>query len=548
MSSTGHPRIGASFSALDDSDQDTTENNTDPESPTADNSTSSSDPHSTPSTSPSRTVPGTPPAAVPQVTLEDRLSQLQHTLSQVNADQEGLIASLKAARKDSQKADAALRSEIDTLKKTSEKNAATELRRNQKLLQLQEAVKQAHKSAEAMEEEERELKAEFPELTAAKDKKEEEYAKVKLEAERARKEREDVEEKERKRLDAMRAELAGLSNKLEKLGSKKEKLEKTVIPDFEEKMEEISKEIKAKESEIAKMEEEENQMGIQNEFLRSLNSDLLFDDIPSSFVPVQRTRQHPSVEKPAPIGRPSPLAPIQRPPHYDAPPLANSSLASSHSTSSNPLWSPTLSTRQAQSHTHGHHHSQNQSHSPRSQSFNTLNGQNHSAPMLPLNMPRRGSLKSNPTNASAPTISTILNPSSSHHTSVSGSTHTATSSPSSSSINSSPTRSSPAISAATSTLSSRAPAFEPSRSILNGNNNHFYGNANGNGSSNMAPVPPGLTKSNVGLLGQRPRETSLGNSRPSAVSTGSKNGSHGYSPWSASHGPGSANSSFDNSR
>lgn len=219
----------------DDSEHDTSEIHTDPDSP---NLTSSD----TPSTSPSDTVPGTPP---PQITLEDRLNQLQQTLAAVNSERENLLASLKTARKDAQKADSALRSEIDTLKRTSEKNTATELRGKQKIRALQEAVKRAQNAATETDEQADEVKRGEPDLHALQQAKELEHTKIKQEADRMRKEREDLEEKERKRLDAMRAELASLNSKLEKLSGKREKLETNLIPELEDKLKDVEAEIEA---------------------------------------------------------------------------------------------------------------------------------------------------------------------------------------------------------------------------------------------------------------------------------------------------------------
>ncbi len=177
--------------------------------------------------------------------MKDRLNQLQQTLAAVNSERETLLASLKTARRDAQKADAALRSEIDTLKRTSEKNTATELRSKQKIRALQEAVKRAQNAATETDEQADEVKRGEPDLHALQQAKEAEHAKIKQEADRVRKEREDLEEKERKRLDTMRAELAGLSSKLEKLSGKREKLETNLISELEDKLKEVEAEIEA---------------------------------------------------------------------------------------------------------------------------------------------------------------------------------------------------------------------------------------------------------------------------------------------------------------
>ena len=59
----------------------------------------------------------------------------------LNNEHATLTASLKSARREAQKADAALRSEIDTLKRASEKHVQQEARAKQKVLALQEAVR-----------------------------------------------------------------------------------------------------------------------------------------------------------------------------------------------------------------------------------------------------------------------------------------------------------------------------------------------------------------------------------------------------------------------
>ncbi|KAI0071261.1 hypothetical protein K474DRAFT_1562294, partial [Panus rudis PR-1116 ss-1] len=77
----------------------------------------------------------------PSFSLEDRRVQLTHTLNLLNNEHATLTASLKTARREAQKADAALRSEIDTLKRASDKHSQQETRARQKVLALQEAVR-----------------------------------------------------------------------------------------------------------------------------------------------------------------------------------------------------------------------------------------------------------------------------------------------------------------------------------------------------------------------------------------------------------------------
>ncbi|KAI0646565.1 hypothetical protein C8Q79DRAFT_677715 [Trametes meyenii] len=177
-------------------------------------------------------------------TLEDRRSQLTHTLTLLAAEHSNLTTSLKAARKDSQKADAALRSEIDTLKRASDRYAAGESRARQKILALQEAVKQTLAAAEDIEALVKDIETALPVLEGRKAEVEKEWLRVKDEAEQAKMRRAEAEQKETARAEAMQIELAGLANKLDKLSGKREKLEGEggVISALEEKLRKLEEE------------------------------------------------------------------------------------------------------------------------------------------------------------------------------------------------------------------------------------------------------------------------------------------------------------------
>ncbi|KAI0827154.1 hypothetical protein BC628DRAFT_1286339, partial [Trametes gibbosa] len=106
----------------------------------------------------------TPVPPPTQFTLEDHRLQLTHQLNALNAEHVSLTSSLKTARKESQKADAALRSEIDTLRRASDRYAAGESRTRQKILALQEAVKQTLAAAHDIEALVKEIEAALPGL------------------------------------------------------------------------------------------------------------------------------------------------------------------------------------------------------------------------------------------------------------------------------------------------------------------------------------------------------------------------------------------------
>lgn len=236
--------LGDSSIGLDGTDEN-------PESSALDSSVGSLEPALS---SPSTSSPSTPPSnqhsspGFTPLTLEDRLNQLQHTLNIMTTERETLLATLKTGRRDAQKADANVRSEIEALKRSSEKTAAAEHRARQKVLALQETVKRAQLSTREMEGHVKEVEEGLPDLQAQRDLQEEEYLKVKGYADRARKAKESEEEKQRKRVELMTGELNGLNNKLERLQARKEKLETSIIPDLEEELKAIELEIENTES------------------------------------------------------------------------------------------------------------------------------------------------------------------------------------------------------------------------------------------------------------------------------------------------------------
>ena len=164
--------------------------------------------------------------------------QLNRTLSLLTAEHTTLTGTLKSARRDSQKADAALRAEIDALKRAAERAAPGELRARQKARALQEAARQALAAAEQVQERVEELEAALPELLRQKEEVEREWKRVHSEAVEVRRRREEAETKERKRVEAKQSELTGLAGRLERLAVRREKLEGSggVLAELEEKL------------------------------------------------------------------------------------------------------------------------------------------------------------------------------------------------------------------------------------------------------------------------------------------------------------------------
>jgi predicted nucleic acid-binding Zn-ribbon protein len=181
----------------------------------------------------------------PSVTVEDKVQQLNQTLSILESERDSLVTSLKTTRRDAQRADAAIRADIETLKRASDKFASVEHRARQKVLALQEAVKQTLAAAADINTAVTDVENSVPSLREQQTEAEKEFELAKRQAAQARQEREALESREKKRTDSLQTELAGLGGKLERLNGKREKLENNVIPDLE-------KELKRLEEEIAK--------------------------------------------------------------------------------------------------------------------------------------------------------------------------------------------------------------------------------------------------------------------------------------------------------
>jgi hypothetical protein len=176
-------------------------------------------------------------------TIEEQALQCQQTLAQLSEERNTLAASLKATRRDAQKADAALRADIEGLKRASEKQAAGEHRARQKILALQEAVKQTNANTTAMEEETADIERSLPDLKAALAKREKAHESAKADAAKCRTERERAEANARRRTDASRSEITTLANRLDRLTTRKEKLETGTIADLEEQLRAVREEI-----------------------------------------------------------------------------------------------------------------------------------------------------------------------------------------------------------------------------------------------------------------------------------------------------------------
>ncbi|KIJ61445.1 hypothetical protein HYDPIDRAFT_31314 [Hydnomerulius pinastri MD-312] len=237
----------------------------------------------TPSTSTVSDSSPSTPAPSPAPTPEDRLRTLSHQLNALHAEQAALQSTLKTSRRDANKTTTALRSEIDVLKRASEKAGIAEGKARQRVRALEDAVRRANEGRTEVEEATAADEQELPGLKEKQSAAETDLGKVKAEAEDIRAERERHEEEGRKHKESMNGECAALNQKLERLGVKKDRLEGSVIPDLEAQLAEIEREIEATE-----------RRGMPTE-----TWDAVFED--STNAETQRRRQ----SHPGTIGRPS---------------------------------------------------------------------------------------------------------------------------------------------------------------------------------------------------------------------------------------------------
>jgi archaellum component FlaC len=164
-------------------------------------------------------------------------------INQLNAEHALIAAQLKTTRRDSQKADAALRSEIEAIRRACEKGAAGEQRARQKTLALQEAVKQAHAAASETEAAVKQTESELPALRDEEKEVERIHEETKRDLDRAEEEKEEALRADKKRLAELRADLATLDSRMEKLSTKRDKLRKDTLPSLEREIQRVGREV-----------------------------------------------------------------------------------------------------------------------------------------------------------------------------------------------------------------------------------------------------------------------------------------------------------------
>lgn len=182
-------------------------------------------------------------------TQEDRLPKLQSTLASLQTHISELTNTLKSTRRDSQKADAVLKNEIEALNRASEKASVAESKARQRIRALEDAVKRANEGKEDAERGRSELEGSNPSLRKQVREKEEGYDVLNKEAAQVRKEREGKEEVRRRRMEGVKNEIGSVEHRLERLYARQEKLEGTVLIDLEKTLKEVEREIQDAEGE-----------------------------------------------------------------------------------------------------------------------------------------------------------------------------------------------------------------------------------------------------------------------------------------------------------
>ena len=161
-------------------------------------------------------------------------------IAAAHAEKEHIQAQIKEARRASQRAEAALRLEIETVKKATEKAGSMDLRAKQKALALQEQVKQAWAAAEHADGQALEVENTHGDL-------EKRLASIRVAVEDVRgewkviKEKEDkVRENDKKQRAEEEKKLTDITGKIDRLRSKKEKKAAEKV-DLEKKLHELVK-------------------------------------------------------------------------------------------------------------------------------------------------------------------------------------------------------------------------------------------------------------------------------------------------------------------
>lgn len=196
-------------------------------------------------TSGGSTPPATdaPPAPIPTNILnpvDTQAAQIRHMIAAAHAEKDLVQNQIKEARRAAQRAEAALKVEIESVKKATEKAGSMDLRAKQKALALQEQVKQGWTGAEHAEAEAAEVDKGMHELEDKLESAKIEVETVKAEWLSIKKSEDESKEVDRKTRSEEEKKLAEVVSKVDKMRAKKEKKEAEKA-ELERKLEDLER-------------------------------------------------------------------------------------------------------------------------------------------------------------------------------------------------------------------------------------------------------------------------------------------------------------------
>ena len=172
--------------------------------------------------------------------VDTQAAQIRHLIGSAHAEKEHLQAQIKEARRASQRAEAGLRLEIESIKKAMDKAGVIDLRAKQKALALQEQVKQGWAGAEAAEKETIVVEDGMGTLENRLEAVKLEMGSVQGEWKVVKDREEEIRERDRKVRSEEEKKLADIVGKVDKLRGKKERKE-TEKNELEKRLEDLNK-------------------------------------------------------------------------------------------------------------------------------------------------------------------------------------------------------------------------------------------------------------------------------------------------------------------
>jgi len=171
---------------------------------------------------------------------DTQAAQIRHLIAAAHAEKDRLQSQIKEARRASQRAEAALRAEIESVKKVIHKAGTLDRRAKQKALALQEQVKQGWAGAEAADKETTAVEAGMGSLENRLEGLKVEVETVRGEWKVAKEREDDIREREKKDRAEEEKKLAEVAGKVDKLRVRKEKKEAEKA-ELEKRLEELTK-------------------------------------------------------------------------------------------------------------------------------------------------------------------------------------------------------------------------------------------------------------------------------------------------------------------